>query len=155
MRKSGTMLKNARIRAAGCLPLALFALTVGVAEAQAPAPAPAADAKTFTDMVNNRCVKCHNTEDWAGSVAMDTMDLNHAGQNPEVWEKAIAKLRSRLMPPAGAPQPSQPDVDSVVNYLETTVDASATAGTAGHVPIQRLRPRGVRSLGARSGRRRC
>ncbi len=53
---------------------------------------------------------------------MDTLDLGNTGQNPEVWEKAIAKLRSRLMPPAGAPQPAQADVDHVVDYLEASVD---------------------------------
>ena len=69
---------------------------------------------------------------------MDTMDLSHPGQDPEVWEKAIGKLRGRLMPPAGEKQPGQGDVDAVVSYLETSVDAAAKAQHVGHVPIQRL-----------------
>jgi hypothetical protein len=69
---------------------------------------------------------------------MDTLDLNQVGQNPEVWEKAIAKLRSRLMPPAGAPQPAQADVDSVADFLEASIDTTEKDRRVGHVPIQRL-----------------
>jgi hypothetical protein len=136
MRKTGTVLKRALGRVGLGVPVACLAFAAGVVHAQAAVTS--AEGKTFTDMVNTRCVKCHNADDWAGSLAMDTMDLSHAGQNPEVWEKAIGKLRSRLMPPAGAPQPPQPDVDAVVNYLEATVDAAANDRRVGHVPIQRL-----------------
>jgi len=119
----------------------LASLTLAADVVQAPETVKAGFDKTFTDMVNNRCEKCHNSTDWAGSLAMDTLDLSHAGQDPEVWEKAIAKLRSRLMPPAGAAQPAQADVDSVVDYLEATVDSAAKeqkGRPVGHVPIQRL-----------------
>ena len=94
--------------------------------------------KTPNGLVNTYCLKCHNTEDWAGSLAMDTLDPSHAGQNPDVWEKAIGKLRGRLMPPAGAKQPGQADIDSFVGYLETSVDAAEKDPRVGHVPIQRL-----------------
>src|ERR1700744_1590058 len=105
MRKSRVLITCGLILAGAAAPLA----SVSLAAAGVPAPetAKAGADKTFTDMVNTRCEKCHNSTDWAGSLAMDTLDLNHAGQDPEVWEKAIAKLRSRLMPPAGAPQPAQ------------------------------------------------
>src|SRR5580698_309056 len=42
------------------------------------------------------------------------------------------------MPSAGQPQPAQADVDSVVDYLQASVDASAKDRGVGHVPIQRL-----------------
>ncbi len=84
------------------------------------------------------CVKCHNSEDWAGSLDFDSIDLSHPGQHPDVWEKAINKLRGRLMPPAGQKQPAQGDIDAMVGYLETSVDAAAKEQHIGHVPIQRL-----------------
>jgi hypothetical protein len=68
--------------------------------AAAPAPTQAMD-----DLVKNNCLECHNTTDWTGGLALDTLELNDAGQEPEVWEKAINKLRGRLMPPAGKKQP--------------------------------------------------
>ena len=56
---------------------------------------------------------------------MDSLDLSHTDQDPEVWEKAITKLRGRLMPPAGEKQPDQAEVDAVIHYLETSLDAAA------------------------------
>ena len=57
---------------------------------------------------------------------------------PEVFEAAVRKLRGRLMPPPGEPQPDQPRVDSFVAWLERTIDRNAVMPRAGHVPIQRL-----------------
>jgi hypothetical protein len=139
MGKSRVLMTCGLMLAGASVPVA--SLTLAAEVVQAPETAKAASDKTFTDMVNNRCEKCHNSTDWAGSLAMDTLDLSHAGQDPEVWEKAIAKLRSRLMPPAGASQPPQADVDNVVDYLEATVDSAAKEQQnhpVGHVPIQRL-----------------
>jgi mono/diheme cytochrome c family protein len=124
------------LKLASGLPMVWLALASGVAHGQTPVSADAP--KVFNDLVKTTCIKCHNTEDWAGSLAMDTLDLGHAGQqDPEVWEKAVGKLRGRLMPPAGQPQPSQADIDAVIGYLEHSVDASAKE-RIGHVPIQRL-----------------
>src|SRR5581483_11904048 len=47
------------------------------------------------------CVKCHNTEDWAGGVAFDTADAAALGEDAQTWEKVIRKLRAGMMPPAG------------------------------------------------------
>lgn len=89
-------------------------------------------------LVQEYCVECHNLEDYSGGVAFDLMDLGHVDQEPEVWEEAINKLRGRLMPPAGQPQPAQSEVDALVGYLETSIDTSAKNHHIGHVPIQRL-----------------
>ena len=137
MRKSGAFLDCARRLAVACLPLAWLALSAGGAQAQAVVKVNASKA-AFSQLVTTHCVKCHNTEDWAGKLALDTLDVGHAGKDPEVWEKAIGKLRGRLMPPAGAPQPGQADVDAFVGYLEKSVDAAAKERRVGHVPIQRL-----------------
>ncbi|MBT5483240.1 MAG: DUF1592 domain-containing protein [Gammaproteobacteria bacterium] len=90
------------------------------------------------NLVQEYCVECHNLEDYSGGVAFDLMDLGHIDQEPEIWEEAINKLRGRLMPPAGQPQPAQSEVDALVGYLETSIDTSAQNHHIGHVPIQRL-----------------
>jgi mono/diheme cytochrome c family protein len=140
MRKGESMFGNALKLAAACMALACMSLCAGVASAQgAPTAVPVSTGdKTFTHLVGTTCVKCHNADDWAGGVAMDTLNLKSIGEDPEVWEKAIGKLRGRLMPPAGAAQPSQTDVDAAIVYLESEVDAAAKAQRVGHVPIQRL-----------------
>jgi Protein of unknown function (DUF1592)/Protein of unknown function (DUF1588)/Protein of unknown function (DUF1585)/Protein of unknown function (DUF1595)/Protein of unknown function (DUF1587) len=89
---------------------------------------------TFFD---NYCSKCHNASDWAGGFAFEALDVQHPEAEPQIWEKAVGKLRGRLMPPAGEQQPSQGDVDSLIGYLETGLD-SAEKSRIGHVPIQRL-----------------
>jgi hypothetical protein len=66
------------------------------------------------------------------------MRIEDAADHPEIWEKAIRKLRGRLMPPPGSPQPEQAAIDSFVGWLENTLDAHSTGPRAGHVPIHRL-----------------
>src|SRR5690242_14043002 len=110
MRKRGALLKHALVLASACAPLAGMTLFAGVAQGQEAVKTAAV--KPFEDLISNNCVKCHNTTDWAGGLALDTMDVAHAGQDAETWEKAITKLRGRLMPPAGEKQPSQPDIDA-------------------------------------------
>ena len=136
MRKSGAFFQVALMLAGACAPLAWLALCPAVAQGEEAANTAAS--KPFEDLINANCVKCHNATDWAGGMALDTMDLSRAGQDPEVWEKAIGKLRGRLMPPAGQKQPAQSDIDAFVGYLETSVDAAAKEPHVGHVPIQRL-----------------
>jgi hypothetical protein len=97
-----------------------------------------ARAKPFEELTHTYCLKCHNTTDWAGGWALDAEDLSRAGQDPELWEKAVGKLRGRLMPPAGQKQPTQADVDAFVDYLETSLDSAEKDQQVGHVPIQRL-----------------
>jgi Protein of unknown function (DUF1592)/Protein of unknown function (DUF1588)/Protein of unknown function (DUF1585)/Protein of unknown function (DUF1587)/Protein of unknown function (DUF1595)/Cytochrome C oxidase, cbb3-type, subunit III len=142
MRGSGALSRYALILAGVCVPLAWLGLLAGVAHGQEAAST--GSDKALSNLAANYCEKCHNTTDWAGSLAMDSMDLSHTEQDPEVWEKAINKLRGRLMPPAGQKQPDQATVDSVIHYLETSLDAAGQEQAAakdekvGHVPIQRL-----------------
>jgi hypothetical protein len=57
---------------------------------------------------------------------------------PQVFEAVVRKLRGRLMPPPGNPQPDQSSIDGLVAWLERTIDRNAVLPHAGHVPIQRL-----------------
>ena len=132
MGMSGAFLGRALKRAGACAPLALAAfLPANNALAQQ------ADARPYSELLDTYCAKCHNSEDWAGGVALDTLDVGHVGEDPKVWENTVRKLRGRLMPPAGQKQPSQSDIDSFVRYLETSIDSSQET-RIGHVPIQRL-----------------
>jgi len=94
MRKSGALSKCALMLAGACLPVAWLGLPAGDARAvegqaatqsQEAASAPAPDVnKSLNDIATNFCEKCHNTTDWAGSLAMDSMDLGHTDQDPQV-----------------------------------------------------------------------
>ena len=98
---------------------------------------PAAADPSPAALLDSHCAKCHNVSDWAGGLAFELLDTHHVGDDPQAWEKAVRKLRARLMPPAGEEQPAQTAVDALVNYLETSLDGAAK-NRIGHVPIQRL-----------------
>jgi hypothetical protein len=89
-------------------------------------------------LVQTYCVDCHNAAEAAGGVVFEGLGPDSVALEPEVFEAAIRKLRGRLMPPPGNPQPEQPRVDSLVSWLERTIDGNAVLPHAGHVPIQRL-----------------
>ena len=89
-------------------------------------------------MLNTYCVGCHNARLKTGGVMFDTLDIKHPGADAEVWEKALRKLRGRLMPPPGSPQPPQADIDAFTTWMEGTLDANPGSVTAGHVPVERL-----------------
>lgn len=85
------------------------------------------------------CSKCHNAEDWAGGVAFDTLTPDSIPSDAETWEHAVRKLRGRLMPPPGNPQPSSADVHSFVSSMEATLDqAGAQRRDPGRVALHRL-----------------
>ncbi len=89
-------------------------------------------------LVQSYCVDCHNAAESAGGVAFEGLGPDSVPLEPQVFEAAIRKLRGRLMPPPGEPQPDQARVDSFVAWLERTIDRDAVMPRAGHVPIQRL-----------------
>ena len=77
--------------------------------------------------INQYCVSCHNDKVKTGGLALDTIDLQRVGENTQAWEKVVRKLRGRMMPPLGRPRPDEATYDSLVSYLETSLDRSAAA----------------------------
>src|SRR5215471_6492570 len=92
----------------------------------------------YRTMLSTYCFTCHNTRVKIGGLALDGLDLKTPEENAQIWEKALRKLRGRLMPPPGNPQPPQKDIDSFVAWMENTLDSSAKGPRAGYVPVQRL-----------------
>lgn len=76
----------------------------------------AQDVPAFIDQY---CVKCHNFEDWAGSLDMEGLDFDHVDQEPEIWEKMIKKVRIGMMPPVGE---ERPDKNNLASFAHTIAD---------------------------------
>ncbi len=115
--------------------------TRGVVQSGAPGPAAASvQPEQFQAMIKTYCAGCHNSQlpKPAGGLALDKLSVQAAAEHPEIWEKAIRKLRGRLMPPPGSKQPEQKDIDALVARLENSLDSRPAGPRAGHVPIQRL-----------------
>jgi hypothetical protein len=90
-------------------------------------------------LINQYCVTCHNQRAKTANVIFDTMDVTDVSQHPEIWERAVRKLRGGMMPPPGARRPDQAAVESLATYLETALDASAAAHpNPGRVAVHRL-----------------
>jgi mono/diheme cytochrome c family protein len=79
------------------------------------------------------CVACHNDRAKVAGVSFEGLTPESIGQRADVFEKAVRKMRGRVMPPPGARQPDAAAIDSLVAWLEDSLDRAA--GEA-HLPDQ-------------------
>jgi hypothetical protein len=126
----------------GCTAMLASALA---ADRHATVPQPSAptsnDNKTASASIQRAildryCVVCHNTRSMAAGLeparklTLDQLDLTHVGENAQVWEKVVRRLRAGMMPPSGARRPDAATRDALVEWLENELDRSAVT----HVP---------------------
>ena len=78
------------------------------------------------------CTECHNFEDYSGGLDFTFMSVDEVPQHAETWEKALRKLRARMMPPPGQNKPSESRTDEFVAWLESYLDEAATPEQAIH-----------------------
>src|SRR5512134_2671306 len=60
------------------------------------------------------CVTCHNDRTKVAGVSFQGITPESIGQHPDVFEKAVRKMRGRVMPPPGSRQPDAAAIDSLV-----------------------------------------
>src|SRR6188768_1203934 len=102
--------------------------------ARAPQPASAAQST-----IDRYCVTCHNPRMKAGGLVLDGIPAANAASEPHTWEKVIRKVRTGMMPPAGAPRPDRATLDGLAAAVETTIDrAAAAAPNPGAPALHRL-----------------
>ena len=77
------------------------------------------------DVLDTYCVRCHNDKLKTAGLSLQTRDLGTVGQDAEVWEKVVRKLRGGMMPPPGRPRPERTTYDGVRAWLETALDRDA------------------------------
>ena len=76
--------------------------------------------------VKQYCAGCHSDKIKTGGVSFEGITAASIAQDPERFEKAVVKLRGRVMPPPGARQPDGKAVDSLVAWLEDSLDKVPT-----------------------------
>src|SRR5688572_3964042 len=130
----------------------VLALGLSVFAEQKPASAPtmavshttATVTESQTALVKQYCATCHNdrNKNNAGGLSLQGFDaakVGHDAQVADVAEKMIRKLRSGMMPPAGARRPDASAIDVFATAMETRLDqAAALNPNPGHRPFQRL-----------------
>ena len=99
-----------------------------------------AQSQHYWGFLKEYCSKCHNTDDWAGGIAFETMSPAQIPADADTWEKAINHLNGHLMPPPGHPQPPQASVDQFVQWMAGNIDhaASTEQPYTGSVALHRL-----------------
>jgi mono/diheme cytochrome c family protein len=104
----------------------------------APLP-PASAAADPRDTLTRYCVTCHNERAKTGGLVLETLDFARIPDHADVWEKVLVKLRTGAMPPAGVPRPDRATYDSLIAWLETTIDrAAGPAPDPGRTLLHRL-----------------
>src|SRR5688572_3273269 len=88
-------------------------------------------------LLGKYCTDCHNAAELAGELSFESLKLEDIPEHAEQFETAIVKLRGRLMPPPGEPQPTAEEVDGLIASLERSLDEHAPK-QAGYVAAQRL-----------------
>jgi hypothetical protein len=89
--------------------------------------------------LNQYCVTCHNEKAKVAGLMLDKMDVDHAGDQAEIWEKVVRKLRTGMMPPSGARRPDRSTIDAFTSKLEASIDrASAAKPNPGTTALHRL-----------------
>jgi len=90
-------------------------------------------------VVDRYCVTCHSPRMKAGGLVLDALPIANAAREPQTWEKVVRKVRTGMMPPAGAPRPDRATLDSLAAAVETTLDrAAAAAPNPGTPALHRL-----------------
>ena len=82
-------------------------------------------ASAYREILDTYCVTCHNQRLKTAGLTLDTMDLGGIPAQAPVWEKVVRKLRSRTMPPPGAPRPDAATYNGFASWLETQLDQAA------------------------------
>ncbi len=88
--------------------------------------------------VERYCVECHNETDLTADIAFDSLSPDDIAAHAETFERAVRKLRGRLMPPPGGATPGNAETDAFVAWLEASLDAAAPEPKPGYVTPHRM-----------------
>ena len=90
-------------------------------------------------LIDRYCVTCHNERAKTAGLILDRLDVDHAAEHAETWEKVVRKLRGGMMPPQGMPRPPQAQIDGLITWLEASLDqANEAHPEPGRSPLHRL-----------------
>ncbi len=79
------------------------------------------------ELIDTYCTKCHNEEDWAGSLDLNLLNRNNVVSDAETWEKVMRKFRGNMMPPKGNERPDAKEKAEFVSWLQDSIDSAILA----------------------------
>ncbi len=91
------------------------------------------------EFVESHCLACHNERARVGGLSLSGFDGTRVGEDAELSEKVLHKIRTGQMPPAPRPRPDAASSRAMVSWLETSLDRAAEVKPyAGRVGVHRL-----------------
>jgi hypothetical protein len=115
-------------------PLAVALLALGFAGIQAVSQTPDAKktepaktnpaekvvfVKDILPLLKKYCTRCHGGDQPKADLALDIYkDESSVLKRREVWDRVLHMVRSREMPPAGKPKPSDQDIERITGWIE-------------------------------------
>ena len=112
---------------AGWMAAALSSVqTIAPSERLAPQAAPRVEGPVKA-LLDKYCVTCHSQRLRTAGLVLEGIDVANPPARAEVWERVIAKLRAKLMPPAGMPRPDAATYHAIATSLETAIDRAWAA----------------------------
>jgi hypothetical protein len=106
----------------------LIAATLICAASAQTAPAPATGEATLATF-KTYCAGCHNDKAKVAGLSFENVTAASIAKDPEHFEKAVMKMRGRVMPPPGMKQPDAKTEDALISYLEESLDKIQTDKT--------------------------
>ena len=88
----------------------------------ATSPTQAASGEEAVATINQYCTGCHSDVAKLGGITLQHTSIEAIAEDPGKYEMAVRKLRGRVMPPPGSPQPEGAAVDTVIDWLVETLD---------------------------------
>jgi Protein of unknown function (DUF1587)/Protein of unknown function (DUF1595)/Protein of unknown function (DUF1592)/Planctomycete cytochrome C len=125
----------------GCVALSFAALVFAQTKTAVPTQqSTSASAATQRALLDQYCVTCHNDKTKRANLTLEKLDLTTVGDNPQLWEKVIRKLRAGVMPPPGMRRPPVAEYEGLRDWLEAEIDRKAAARgvNPGYVVLHRL-----------------
>jgi mono/diheme cytochrome c family protein len=77
--------------------------------------------------VGQYCLDCHGAENPKGKLNLEAILAKPPALHAPTWEKAVRRLRTRQMPPAGRKRPPEEAYGEMLSGLEAALDAQAEA----------------------------
>jgi mono/diheme cytochrome c family protein len=120
-------MKGTVLAAAAVLLVVMAAQGQVQGQGQAQGRAPGQVQGQAQSVVDRYCVTCHNPRMKAGGLSLDALPVANAAHEPQTWEKVIRKVRTGMMPPAGATRPDRATLDGLAATVEMVLDRAAVA----------------------------
>ena len=97
--------------------------------------------KQVHPVLKQYCLGCHSAEKHKGDLDLERFtSFDEVLRHPNVWQRVIEQLSLGEMPPKEKPQPSAPERDRLLNWVNHALEEAAKihAGDPGPVVLRRL-----------------